>query len=1096
MSALRAWLDRQGLAKHADLFEANDIDTDILSELDEADLKDLGLSLGDRKRVMAALRSLKQESEERIEAPAATAAPAPSAPQQVAARRQVTVLFADLSGFTSLSNQLDAEEVHAILQRFFAEVDEAVRSFGGTIDKHIGDAVMAVFGAPVAHSNDPERAVRCALEIHARLARFDPPRQSHIGIASGQVVASDTGSSAFTEYTVTGASVNLAARLQDQAKAGQTLISDQVQRAVGARLESAPAGDLTVKGIDTPVTAWRVLGLASAEAASSRRPFVGRERERAQLQSLLTFCRERGHGQVAVLRGEPGIGKTRLGDHLSELAQAEGFAVHKALVLDFGAAKGREALPALLRSLMGLPPESDSVERAAALEQALESGAVVAEDRVHLNSLLDLPQPPELLGLAQAMKAEKRSSGQARALSHLAIAGARRRPLFIRIEDVHWADSGLPGQLALMAADCAQAPVFLLLTTRVEGDPLDAAWRHLLGGTAITTLDLGPLDQSAALALARSYKVAEEQFTQSCIERAAGNPLFLDQLLQMVGDSLDAAIPASVQSIVQSRMDRLDATDRAALEAASVLGQRFGEEALTGLIDDGQNGAIQSLQAKGLIKREGDGFLFAHALVRDGVYATLLQERRRQLHGRAAKLFREQDAALHARHLRGAESPEAAAAYLAAAREEAQAFRLESARRLIDEGLALPTTDEVHLALMLAKGETLRNLGDSEASIACYGEAMTLCKHAIDRAQCHLGRAAAMRILDRFEEAFDELESAEALAAPEDDKILLAEISSLRGNLLFPLGRPEECRAAHTRALELAREAEAIGPEVQALGGLGDANYASGRLERARQHFADCVALARRHALGQIEVANAPMLGWSTVLVGKIREGIVEAEQAQRQAMAAGNERAAIIAFNALAMGAIDNADIAAAKAYAAEILRLSDRLSSGRFKSYGLNLMADAVFLSGDRAEAERLVEAAWAEAKASAVSFCGPWVLGTRARITRSKAQARSDIEEGRKMLAAGAVAHNHFLFNRSALEFLIEQRDWPEVEAQAVLFETYLGPYGTPWSDFFLRRARLLAALGQGADPATLDEERLTLLQQAERESLETWARALRR
>ncbi len=152
MSTIRAWLEAHGLAKHADLFEANDIGTDILGELDEADLKDLGLSLGDRKRIMAALREARQPDTPsaivQIEAP------------QIAAWRQVTVLSADLTGFTRLSNQLDAEKLHELLQRFFAEVDEAVRSFGVSIDKHIGDAVMAVFGAPVAHSDDPERAVR------------------------------------------------------------------------------------------------------------------------------------------------------------------------------------------------------------------------------------------------------------------------------------------------------------------------------------------------------------------------------------------------------------------------------------------------------------------------------------------------------------------------------------------------------------------------------------------------------------------------------------------------------------------------------------------------------------------------------------------------------------------------------------------------------------------------------------------------------------------------------------------------------------------------------------------------------------------------
>ncbi len=1080
MSRIRAWLEEQGLGKHAELFEANDLDTDVLAELEEADLKDLGLSLGDRKRVMAALRAWKQ--------PEAAAPP----PSQVAARRQVTVLFADLTGFTSLSNRLDAEELHALLQRFFAEVDEAVRSFGGSIDKHIGDAVMAVFGAPVAHSDDPERAVRCALEIHARLAVFHPPQQSHIGIASGQVVASQTGSSAFTEYTVTGASVNLAARLQDLAQAGETLVSEEVKRAAGRILEAEPAGALTVKGIERPVNAWRVTGLAAGPA--EERPFVGRERESAQLENLLRVCREERLGQVAVLRGDPGIGKTRLGDHLGALAESAGFQTHKALVLDFGAAKGREALPALLRSLLGLAPGSAAETRSKAIAGALEQGLAVAEDRVHLFSLLDLPLPAELVGLAQAMQAETRTRGQARALSRLIVARAAESPLFLRVEDLHWAEPELLDQLARIAADSAAAPVFLLFSTRIQGDPLDAAWRSLLDTTPITTLDLGPLAQAAALALARSYKVAEESFTKDCIERAAGNPLFLDQLLQMVGESVQNGIPGSVQSIVQSRMDRLQPAERAALEAASVLGQRFAGEALAGLLDRDPAAVSRPLLAQGLIKPEGDGFLFAHALVRDGVYATLLQDRRRDLHGRAAVFFREREPALHARHLRGAEDPAAAAAFLEAARESAREHRLEAARRLIDEGLALPKTRELHFALTVEKSEILRNLGDSEASLLCYAEAMALAEAARERAVCHLGQAAAMRILDRFEAAFEELEKAEALIDPLADGVLLAELWSLRGNLLFPLGRPDDCLAAHTRALALARKVGAAEAEVRALGGLGDANYAKGRLAEARQHFADCVEKARAQGLGQIEVVNAPMLAWSSLMVGDYVSGVAEAGTAYDQATAAGNDRAAIIALNGLATSSIDRADFDKAQFYCTQIVRLSDRLQSGRFRSYGLNMLSEVAFLRDDPDEARRLSDLAWAEAQASAISFCGPWIMGMRARLHRDPSLARQDLEHGAEILAAGSVAHNHFFYYRHALEFAVEKRDWAEVERQATAFERYLGAYETPWSDFYLSRARLLSALDQGEEGAALEAERERLQAIAGREGLAIWARAL--
>lgn len=1081
MSDIRAWLEAQGLAKHADLFEANDIGTDILGELEEADLKDLGLTLGDRKRIMAALRSLGEN-----QAGDSTAAP----PVQIAARRQVTVLFADLTGFTRLSNRLDAEELHALLQRFFAEVDAAVRRFGGSIDKHIGDAVMAVFGAPVAHSDDPERAVRCALDIHTRLAAFQPAQQSHIGIASGQVLASETGSQAFTEYTVTGASVNLAARLQDLAKSGETLISDEVKRATGSVFAADAAGELSVKGIDKPVAAWRVFGLASASTKPDR-PFVGRRRESAQLESLIQVCLQERRGQVAVLRGDPGIGKTRLGDRLTELAALSGFDTHKALVLDFGAAKGREAVPALLRSLLDLDPDSSAELRASALNRAVEQGLVGVENRVHLFNLLDLPQPSDLQGLNQAMTTQVRSRGEAKALSDLVLARAAERPLFLRIEDVHWAEPELIRQLGGLAAACQGAAVLLLLTTRIQGDPLDTAWRSLLEGTPTTTIDLGPLGEAAAMELARSYKVAEEDFAKNCITRAAGNPLFLDQLLQMVGESIEQGIPGSVQSIVQSRMDRLPAEDRAALEAASVLGQRFGEAALASLLRSDRE-ACRPLLTQGLIKPEGDGYLFAHALVRDGVYATLLQERRKELHGLAAAYFRERDAALHARHLHGADDPAAAAAFLTAAEEAVRGHRLAAAQRLIDEGLALPKSRETHFALSVARGETLRDLGETEASAACYDAAMALAESAAERAQCHLGVAAAMRILDRFDDAFAALEEAKVLAGELGDKAMLAEIWSLRGNLLFPLGRPDDCQAAHAESLRIAQEASIQEAEVRAMGGLGDAYYARGRVVQAQRHFAECVAMARAGAFGRIEVANAPMLAWSTMLIGAYNEGVAEAERAWQQAKAAGNDRAAIIALNALATASSDRGDLELGEARGKEIVRLSEHLQSGRFKSYGLNLLAEIAYYRDDHQAARGLADQALAEAEASAIGFCGPWILGIRARIKGDSSEALDDLAHAEEVLACGAVAHTHFFFRRHAMEYALEQGKAAEVERQAAAFERFLDDQGTPWSDLFLRRARLLAQLYRGE---AQDLERRALLDLCEAEGLAIWAGALK-
>ncbi len=253
---IKEWLNELGLGELSETFQVNRIDTQILPSLTNDDLKDLGIAaLGDRKRLLAAIAELGAPEAKPITAPA-----------REGERRQVTVLFADIADFTAMSERLGAEPTHDILNRYFEAADRLVEEFGGAIDKHIGDNIMAVFGAPVAHDDDPERAVRAALAIHEAARGIElpggGPLRLHIGIASGQVVASGTGSDSHREYTVTGAAVNLAARLEGLAGPGQTLVSEAVQRRTSGRFAAIGLGRQTLKGIERPVSVWRIEGMA------------------------------------------------------------------------------------------------------------------------------------------------------------------------------------------------------------------------------------------------------------------------------------------------------------------------------------------------------------------------------------------------------------------------------------------------------------------------------------------------------------------------------------------------------------------------------------------------------------------------------------------------------------------------------------------------------------------------------------------------------------------------------------------------------------------------------------------------------------------
>jgi len=345
--------------------------------------------------------------------------------------------------------------------------------------------------------------------------------------------------------------------------------------------------------------------------------------------------------------------------------------------------------------------------------------------------MLDLPQPPELQGLYEAMD-RTRSRGQHRVLARILERTSRQQPRLLIVEDLHWADQSTLGHLAKLTTTVAQHQALLVMTSRVDGDPLDEAWRAETTSALLTTIDLGPLPPDDARALAQVLVAANTTFAERCVERAAGNPLFLDQLLTHVDESQATAVPSSVQSLVQARIDRLAPMDKAGIQAASVLGQRFGRAALAHLLDRADY-VPEPLVSRLLVRPQqasGDVLLFAHALIRDAVYDTLLKSRQRELHRRAADWYVDRDLVLRAEHLDRAEDPEAAAAYRAAARSQAAEYRQETALRLVERGLALVTDQADRFALTFLHGEILHDFG----AISCA--AICAFREATSRAAC------------------------------------------------------------------------------------------------------------------------------------------------------------------------------------------------------------------------------------------------------------------------------------------------------------------------------------------------------------------------
>ena len=497
------------------------------------------------------------------------------------------------------------------------------------------------------------------------------------------------------------------------------------------------------------------------------------------------------------------------------------------------------------------------------------------------------------------MDAAARARGKELALARLVDGASRRRPLLMIVEDVHWADAETLGQLAALARAAAQCRAALALTTRIGGDPLDAGWRATAAGGFQLTIDLAPLTSAEAETIARGFAAAED-FAAKCVERAGGNPLFLEQLLRAARDLVDGKLPSTVQSVVLARVDLLAPNDRRAIEAASVLGQRFALATLRALVDDPRYDA-EVLLRNALLRRSPDGLQFVHALVRDGVYASLTRARRRQLHGAAARVLADEPT-LRAEHLDLASDPEAARAYLAASKEQDALFRQDQAIALARRGLAIATDPEVRVDLALQVGDIELHAGRGREALEAYRGALADCRSEGDRVRALIGVAAANRLLAKLEDAFAALSEAEAPARAAAADRALAEIHYLRGNLHFVRGELDSCRNEHSAALEAALRLDSPEWRAHALSGLADAQYLDCRMATALELFSECVELNEAAGLTRILTANLVMMGACRIYLFEIDAGLDDMRRGLEIARRIGNHHGEMFALLATGM--------------------------------------------------------------------------------------------------------------------------------------------------------------------------------------------------
>jgi class 3 adenylate cyclase/predicted ATPase len=655
------WLSELGLSEYAQSFADNGIDFSVLRDLTDQDLRELGILLGHRRKMLRAITELNRVTP--------TVRDVDSAPLDGAERRQLTIMFCDLVGSTALSSRLDPEDMREVIRAYQNACARAISTYDGFLAKYMGDGVLAYFGYPRAHEDDAERAVRAGLDMVASIGQLETRvnvlLKARVGIATGVVVVGDlVGEGVAQELAVVGDTPNLAARLQALAEPGTIVVSASTRRLLGDLFQLRDLGGFEVKGLSDPATAWAIEGALVPESRfEAVRPtrlsgFVGRETE---IDLLLNRQRQawQGKGQVVLVSGEAGIGKSRVAATFEERIMDRSHIRLRYQCSPYHRDSALHPFIGQLERAAGFKPQDPAEGRLEKLEAVIAMATPQVATVVPLiAALLSVPTGVRYPPLAMS-PAQQRRQTLAALLDQLE-GLARRQPVLLVFEDAHWADPTSIELLDLAIERVRQLPVLAVITFRPEFEP---PWAGLPG---VATLAVGRLDRPHVHAMIEQmtgHLRLPAEVMEQIIAKTDGIPLFVEELTKTVLESellvedvedyrLDGplpplAIPATLQDSLIARLDRL-----APVKEIAQIGAAIGREFAYGLLSTvagrdaaALEAALVQLEGAELITRRGAlpeaVYVFKHALVQDAAYASLLKSRRQVLHRRIAEALRD-----------------------------------------------------------------------------------------------------------------------------------------------------------------------------------------------------------------------------------------------------------------------------------------------------------------------------------------------------------------------------------------------------------------------------------------------------------------------
>jgi class 3 adenylate cyclase/predicted ATPase len=1048
-----AWLRDLGLGQYETSFRANEIDADVLPDLTELDLEKLGLPLGHRKRLLKAIANLTARSPG-SSAPASRSPAAQATPSEtVAERRQVTVMFSDLVGSTALAGRMDPEDLREVISAYQKRVAETVQRFGGFVAKYMGDGVLVYFGYPQAHEDDAERGVRAGLELVQAVGtlKFASPLQTRVGIATGLVVVGDLiGSGEAQERGIIGETPNLAARLQSVAEPNVVVIAESTRKLIGSLFDLEDLGAHDLKGIGGPVKAWTVLRPALVESrfealhASGLTELVGREEELELLLRRWSKAKS-AEGQVVLLSGEAGIGKSRLTAALSEAIASE---PHIRLRYFCSPQHTDSALYPIIGQMERAAKfaHGDSAQvRLEKLDALLAQTSTSKQDAAAFAEMLSLPNDGRYPALN--VDPQQRRHKTLEALTAQVEALSRENPVLMIFEDAHWTDPTSLEMVGRVVDRVRSLPVLLIVTFRPEFDPPWVGQPHV---TALTINRLAQRDINALIDEVVGNKLLPASIRQDIIERTDGIPLFVEEMTKAVLEaesegaarrtvaavpSSALAVPASLHASLMARLDRLGSAAKEVAQIGAAIGREFSHGLLAAVVRKPEKelaSSLDRLNRAGLLLRKGvpphATYLFKHALVQEAAYGTLLRQPRRSLHARIAETIESQFADmtnsqpdLLARHYTEAGLIEKAATLWGKAGERslersALVEAVEQLTRALAQIATLPTSPALRREQIKIQVDLIAAL------IHVKGYAAPETKVATERT----------RLL---------IEQAEALGEPPEDPLLL--FSVLYGfwvaNLMAFNG--DMVRKLAAQFLVLAEKQGATFPLVVGHRLLGTSLAHVGDLTQGRAHLDRAMALydpaahrplATRFGqdVGVSILSHRSLAVWA---LGHVDAALADADQALRDARGTGE-------FAALIYGAHTHSlcgNYATASVRSDEVVALAVEKGAALWKAVGMLVRGSVFALAGKASDAVPIITSGLTPYRSTGATQCLPTFLSYLAsahaelgqfdEAWRCTTEARAAVEATGERLWEAEV---HRIAGEIAL--LSPERDAAEAEA----------------------------------------------------------------